>query len=220
MLAAGGLGCLNCHGPGGTGGVANPGAEEGTVPGWTGGALAMYANGDAEVREWIKEGITGRQRDADAKEPPAKDLIAMPAFGRMVPAGGIADLASYVEAVAGWPRTSSPRVPSSSALVARGRKVAASLACFGCHGPGGLTGEPNPRSFKGEIPPWTGADFHELVRNDDELRSWIRDGGIPRFESNPLVRWVINRQAIHMPAYGDRIPPRDLEALIAYIRAL
>jgi hypothetical protein len=58
------------------------------------------------------------------------------------------------------------------------------------------------------------------VRNDEELRGWIRDGGIPRLESNPVARWFLRRQAIRMPLFRTRLAPRDLDALVAYIRSL
>ncbi|MEK7474166.1 MAG: c-type cytochrome [Candidatus Coatesbacteria bacterium] len=222
MLLAQRLGCFNCHGAGGAGGMPNPGAEEGEVPGWTGGALAMYASDDAEVREWIASGRAGAARplrgvSADA-ETPRTGLLKMLAFAGFVSPRGIADLAAYVEAVAGWSRPGSKDDPT--ATVKRGRAVAASSGCFGCHGAGGLTGGPNPGSFTGAIPPWTGGDFRELVRNDEELRGWIRDGSIPRLESNPAARWFLHRQAIRMPLFRTRLAPRDLDALVAYIRSL
>jgi mono/diheme cytochrome c family protein len=213
------FGCFNCHGAGGAGGMPNPGAEEGEVPGWTGGALAMYSNDDAEVREWITEGLSRRQRAANARADTSDGaLLRMLAFDGFASPRGIADLAAYVEAVAGWSRPGSHGNPT--AAVKRGRAVAAAFGCFGCHGPGGLTGGPNPGSFSGEIPPWTGGDFRELVRNDEELRGWIRDGGIPRLESNPVARWFLRRQAIRMPLFRTRLAPRDLDALVAYIRSL
>ncbi len=75
----------------------------------------------------------------------------------------------------------------------------------------------NPRSFKGYIPPWRGADYSELVKSDDELRQWITDGTIDRFEKNPLARYFTGRQIIEMPAYEDRLEPAEIDAIIRYI---
>ena len=36
------MGCYACHGPGGHGGNANPGASEEEVPAWNGGMMMMY----------------------------------------------------------------------------------------------------------------------------------------------------------------------------------
>src|SRR4051794_20963830 len=48
-----GLGCFACHGPDGSGGVANPGAEEGDIPAFDGGVPMMYADDQTELRNWI-----------------------------------------------------------------------------------------------------------------------------------------------------------------------
>ncbi|MEK7766210.1 MAG: c-type cytochrome [bacterium] len=203
---AGRLGCFACHGPGGTGGVPNPGNQEGEVPGWTGGVTMMYVESDAEWREWILDGAPKRK----LPEKESRDLLRMPAFRSFLRPSQIEDLVAYVQAVAAAGR---PR----DGLPARGFAVAKKLGCFGCHGPGGRTGSPNPRSFKGVIPPWTGGDFAELVRDDAELRAWILDGKIPRLEGNPLARFFTRRQRIAMPAYRRILAPGELDALVAYV---
>ena len=52
---------------------------------------------------------------------------------------------------------------------------------------------------------------------DDELRQWILEGEIERFESNPLARHFTTRQIIKMPAYRGIIDEDELDALIIYI---
>ena len=79
---------------------------------------------------------------------------------------------------------------------------------------------PNPGSFKGVIPSWEGDDFLELVRDDEELRGWILDGGIPRLIDHPIARRFIARQVVSMPAYRGVLEDGELEALVAYIRWL
>ncbi len=213
---AGRLGCFGCHGPGGTGGVPNPGSEEGEIPSWTGGTLMMYVNDDAEIAEWIRFGRPRRLRrpgDPEVASAARTPPIRMPGYEGRVMHRGIDDLVAYIKTVGG--RAVPPPGPARE-----GYRVAARLGCFGCHGSAGRVGSPNPGSFKGVVPGWTGPDFRELVRNDDELRAWILDGGIPRLERNPVARWFIDRQVIRMPAYRTLVRKAELDAIIAYVRWL
>jgi mono/diheme cytochrome c family protein len=50
------FGCFACHGPGSTGGVPNPGSDDGEVPAWDGGTSMMYVENEGEIREWILYG--------------------------------------------------------------------------------------------------------------------------------------------------------------------
>ncbi len=136
----------------------------------------------------------------------------MPAFEGVISDGELQDLVAYYKAVAAF-----ETLPPDAR---EGYRVAASLGCFGCHGPGGRVGSKNPRSFKGYIPPWRGRDFEELVADDDELRQWILEGKIDRFESNPAARHFTGRQLIKMPAYRDVLDDDELESLIAYVHWL
>ena len=121
-------------------------------------------------------------------------------------------LLAYVKGVAYW-----DTIPDAAR---RRRGVAASLSCYGCHGPGGMIGAANLKSFKGYIPPWRGKDFAELVRDEDELRSWILDGEIARIASNPLGRFFTRRQIVQMPAYRGVVSGQDLDDIVAYIQWL
>jgi mono/diheme cytochrome c family protein len=76
------LGCFHCHGPMGTGGVNNPSSLKGYVPGFFGADYEELVADDAELREWIENGIS----DRFAKNPIARGIIArqavkMPAYG-------------------------------------------------------------------------------------------------------------------------------------------
>ena len=253
------LGCFACHGPGGTGGVPNPGSDEGEVPAWDGGVAMMYIETEPEIREWILYGAPRRlwkggkkpsghehgqqkkQSDGHAADQPAAGehahgegghhgkgdgdehaghgdeghghLIPMPAYEGLVSESELSDLVTYYKAVAAYDDP-----PSEKAQ--KGYEVASQKGCFGCHGPGGRGGPPNPRSFKGYVPPWDGKDFREVVANDDELRAWILDGKIDRFERDPIARHFTSRQIIQMPAYRGRLSAEELEALIAYVHWL
>ena len=101
--------------------------------------------------------------------------------------------------------------------VAAGRDAAARLGCFACHGPQGRFDTPNPGSLKGYVPAWSGADFPELARDEGEIREWIRDGSPKRLRDNPVAAFFIRRQAIRMPAFGDRVSADEVRKITAYI---
>jgi len=222
------LGCFACHGPGGTGGVPNPGSEEQEVPAWIGGTAMMYVKSEPEIREWILYGRPKRlqhelsegSKDSSMARPTREDLrdqpprlpLQMPAFDSIVRGKKLDDLIAFYKAVAVY-----DTIPTEAH---DGYRVASRLGCFGCHGPGGRIGSSNPRSFKGYIPPWQGADFSDLVKKDDELRQWILKGKIDRFDSNRLACFFTRRQLIRMPSYRNALSDEELEALITYVRWL
>jgi mono/diheme cytochrome c family protein len=199
------MGCFGCHGPGGARPIPNPGSKGGEVPGWVGGTWMMWNSSEKDVRAWI---VNGHPPD---REPDPGALIAMPAYGKLLGERDVDDLVAYVLAVSqfGWPE---------DAKVVEGREVAVKLGCFGCHGPEGRGLVLNPGSFKGYIPGWEGADYLELVRDDDEFRQWVRKGICDRLASNPAARFFLDRQPVAMPAYGDKVTDSDLDALLAYVR--
>jgi len=223
-------GCFACHGPGGTGGIPNPGSKEKEVPSWDGGTAMMYVKSESEISEWILHGhperLEGESHDREEEESgraeeaegthgrvsPKGPPLHMPAFEGIIPQDELSDIVAYFKAVSGF-----GGIPDEPR---RGLRVASRLGCFGCHGPGGRVGQPNPGSFKGYVPPWEGEDFRELVRNEEELKEWILRGVSKRMESNPLARFFMKRQVIKMPAYEGRITESQLQELIAYIEWL
>jgi cytochrome c551/c552 len=52
--------CFSCHGPGGSGGLVNPGSLTGVVPGWYGPAFEDLVRDRGEFDDWIREGTTAR----------------------------------------------------------------------------------------------------------------------------------------------------------------
>lgn len=201
-------GCFACHGEGGRGGVANPGAPTGEIPPLTPHAAATaWVQSERELREWVVRGRPARQTSRSA------GLVAMPAYGDHLSAQEVDDLVAWLVAIGGHDRP--PAGPA-----ARGRALAGALGCTGCHGEDGRAGAANPGSFKGYIPPWEGPDFHLVVESDAELREWILDGVSRRFADNPAAQVFLRRQAIQMPAYRGRITTAELDDLVAYIRAL
>ncbi len=239
------LGCHGCHGPRGTGGVRNPRAgvrqTTGEIPAWDGGTAMMSVKNEDEIREWILDGrpwrlvlrdsLEARAARADSDttspfpepgrvelrpRPPATVTppVRMPAYRGVVDETQLEDLVAYYKAVAAF----GDDVDTMPADARRGYAIAREAGCFGCHGPGGLIGVQNPRSFKGYIPPWRGPDFHDLVRDDDELRAWILDGGIDRVAENRVGRWFTTRQVVKMPAYRGVLADSSVADLMSYIR--
>jgi hypothetical protein len=54
--AARSWGCFSCHGPGGSGGLPNPGSFTGFIPGWYGADFRDLVRGKEEFVTWIREG--------------------------------------------------------------------------------------------------------------------------------------------------------------------
>jgi mono/diheme cytochrome c family protein len=102
---------------------------------------------------------------------------------------------------------------------ARGRRLAAQLGCFSCHGPGGRGGVPNLGSQWETVP-----SFHEgapmmFVGSDDDIRAYILDGAPAAKRQRKSYQEEMDGQAIHMPAYRDWISTADVDDLVAMVRA-
>ena len=200
-------GCFSCHGPDGLKGIENPGYQFGEVPPWQGETLMMYLKDSSEIRQYVLNGKPDRQ-----KQRP-DGLLHMPAYKGRIQGRDLSDLMAYLKVLAGY-------IPKQDSLSNRGIKVAISMGCFGCHGPYGLGGSPNPGSLKGYIPGWDGAAFDELVKDTSELHHWIMDGEIARLKSNPAAQKFLHDQMIQMPSFKDNLQPDDLQALMHYIEQL
>ena len=203
-------GCFACHGPEGTHGAGNPGRPDGPVPTF-GDELMMFASNDAEIREWIADGVpAARAKSTTWQQRSAQGTLRMPAFKDRLTAREIDDLVEFVRAVNGTP------APADSLALA-GRDAGERLGCFGCHGAGGRLARPNPGSLKGYVPPWNGADFAELVKDRAEFGEWVEDGRGKRFADDRLARFLLDRAVLRMPAFAGHLQPGDAEALWAYV---
>lgn len=208
------LGCFNCHGPDGRGNVPNAGSQSETVPGFTEQTLMMFVKNEAELREYVLDGAPRRRRDDPGYEDKmAAQAMRMPAFRGWISDADLNALIAYLRLVSGFLNPKSERA-------AHGQEVATSLGCFACHGELGMGGRANPGSLKGYIPGFLGADFRELVRNEDELMSWLREGALPRISSQGLGQFFFKRQRIRMPAYKGFVSDTDLQAVAEYVRWL
>jgi mono/diheme cytochrome c family protein len=206
------LGCFACHGAGGQGGVKNPGSEEGEVPAFTERTQMMYVKSADDLREYVLDGAPRRKReDPDYRRKMEAAALRMPAYRPFVSDAQVDDLVAFL-------RAASDQIVPEDGLAARGAELAATLHCAACHGPLGAGGVPNPGSFKGYVPGFQGADFDELVHDDDELRQWIAEGRIPRIADHPVGGVFFRRQAIKMAAYGEHVSAADVAALAAWVR--
>ncbi len=205
-------GCFACHGPGGVTGLSDPGGGVGGVPAFSREDVSSYAHDEGEIREWILDGMPRRLREeANAGEAPA--LLQMPAWRGILSQREVDDLVAFVKA------TSDFETPDDLRAEA-GRDAAARIGCFGCHGPQGRGNLPNPRSLKGYVPSWDGADFPDLARDESEVREWILDGSPRRLRENPVAAFFLKRQVLQMPAYRRKIPDEDVSRIVDYIRWL
>jgi mono/diheme cytochrome c family protein len=182
-------------------------------------SLSTLGEADSAAARAIRDRLARRER-LDARELLSRGLsqpqgaphppLRMPAYRDLITDAQLEDLVAYYKAVADF-----GDMPEE---VRAGYRAARSLGCFGCHGPGGLIGAENPRSFKGYIPPWRGSDYRELVRDEAELKAWILDGTIPRLERNRAARFFARRQVLKMPAYRGVVPDSALAQVMGYVR--
>lgn len=203
------LGCFNCHGAGGAGGIANPGAEAG-IPGWSAAAAEARGVKPADLESWVL--------DAKPATPPAEasteePLVAMPAYRGMLKPAELSALLAYLRA-----KYEFDAPPESAADARAGYRAARDAGCFGCHGPSGRGLAPNPRSLAGYIPAWEGPVYADLVKDDAELDEWIRTGKSERLMKNPVARRFLTRQKIEMPPYDGTLEDEQIERIKDYIR--
>jgi mono/diheme cytochrome c family protein len=207
------VGCFSCHGPDGAGGTANPGRPGEIVPDFRGDVM-MFASGEDEIREWIRDGVTAKRKASETwRTQRDNGLLVMPAFGDRLSPRQIDDLVAFV-------RTMSGALAPEDSLPRAGWDLGGKLGCFGCHGPGGRLAGRNRGSLKGYIPSWEGPDFAELVRNRGEFEEWVTHGRARRIQKNPVARYFLDRQTVKMPAYDRFLAPGDLDALWAYVEWL
>ncbi len=104
--------------------------------------------------------------------------------------------------------------------VQRGWMVAFQKGCFTCHGPDGTRGMPNPGHGLGEVPAFTGGMATMYARNEEELREWILDGMPRRIRDDPVQMALRRNATIRMPAWRSMLSERELEDLLAYVKAV
>ncbi|MGI9287294.1 MAG: c-type cytochrome [Pseudomonadales bacterium] len=116
------------------------------------------------------------------------------------------------------------QVNINSSLTA-GEQLARKYHCFQCHGQLGQGGFENPKSLKGYVPGYFGADFKILTRNVDResVRQWIMYGLDSTILEYPvtgrLAALFLRRQEVSMPSYQS-LEPEEIDILVNYVIAL
>jgi mono/diheme cytochrome c family protein len=101
----------------------------------------------------------------------------------------------------------------------RGRRLAERTGCFACHGPEGTHGSGNPGRLDKTVPEF-GDDLMMYAKTRDEIRDWIRDGATPAKRASATWRAERERGTLRMPAFRDRLSPRQIEDLVAFVEVM
>lgn len=207
-------GCDLCHRPYRGVEIPNPESRWGSVPRFEAGNAMMYVESREEIEEFIRFGAPREWLEKPSVvERLETQRIRMPAYDDRLDDGEIAALVTWASAVEDVDR------PQGEAVDA-GRELARREGCLSCHGLEGAGGLPNPGSLGGFVPGFVGGNFEDLVTGRDEFEEWVRTGTVERLESNPLISWFRDRQAIAMPAYGDTLTADEIEQLWAWVLAV
>ncbi len=126
----------------------------------------------------------------------------------------LAALAALLVALAGAYFLFRPRLTAPE----RGRRLAEANGCFGCHGPEGIRGVPNPGRAERIVPDYEGTLMMH-AESADEVREWIRDGATKVRRESQTWREARRRGILKMPAYGKRLPERDIDDLVSFVMA-
>jgi mono/diheme cytochrome c family protein len=103
--------------------------------------------------------------------------------------------------------------------VQRGYQVASEKGCFTCHGPGGLKGAPNPGHGLGDVPTFTGGILTMYAETEEEIREWILDGTTKKLAADPKQVKLRDKAVVVMPAWRGLLSSRELDDLVAYVKA-
>ncbi len=98
----------------------------------------------------------------------------------------------------------------------RGRVVFQNSGCVACHGDAGLGDVGNPGSEETDVPGFVGGTAMMYVETEAEIREWILDGRPKRLKKPPAGEKAL----IKMPAFRDRLSSEDVDALVAYYKAV
>lgn len=154
------LGCFACHGPGGRGGLANPGSFKGYIPPWDGEDFAELVADDEELRQWIRAGAIERfNANPLARFFLARQAIQMPAYEGLASAQEVEALVAYIHWLRADGREADAEVPAAglpdASAVERGRWLYRHTGCIACHGTEGRGGVSNENAPGGLVPSLT-----------------------------------------------------------------
>lgn len=76
--------CFSCHGPGGSGGLPNPGSFAGFIPGWYGADFSELVDNREEFDRWVRAGSIPRiEHNPIASHFVRKQRISMPEYASL-----------------------------------------------------------------------------------------------------------------------------------------
>src|SRR5262245_40869418 len=122
-------------------------------------------------------------------------------------------LVAFAAGVAAY-MTFRPQLPPAE----RGRRLAERMGCFGCHGPGGIRGTANPGRTDLTVPGFEG-DVMMFAKSPDEIRQWITTGTTEKRRVSHTWQEERRAGALKMPAFGRRLDRRQIDDLVAFVRA-
>ena len=195
----------------GRGGVANPGSQRATIPGFTGSTLMMYVRDEGEIRQYILDGRPDRLADdPEYRAEMAAQAIHMPAYRGTLSPGDVATC---------WPRSCGvvwmiePAEEGPSGARGRAPDGLLRLPRRARHG------RPRqPRLAEGIHPRVHGRRLPRSGRDDGELREWIRRGHLERIDRHPIGGWFARRQLVKMPAFEHFLTDDESAALVALVK--
>jgi mono/diheme cytochrome c family protein len=99
----------------------------------------------------------------------------------------------------------------------RGARLAAEHGCLSCHGAGGRLADPDGSLSVGNVPSFDHDDVASYAKSEAEIREWILDGRRQRRREEPGEE---PEAVLRMPAWRDRLTSREVDDLVAYVRAV
>jgi len=102
----------------------------------------------------------------------------------------------------------------------RGYDIARRTGCFNCHGSNGAGGVKNPGSEDEEVPGFSGGTPMMWAKSEAELREYLLDGAPARKRADPRYKAKMEAQLLAMPAYRGYLSDREVDDLLAYLRAV
>jgi mono/diheme cytochrome c family protein len=103
--------------------------------------------------------------------------------------------------------------------VERGRRLAEANGCFGCHGPGGIRGIPNPGRSDKTVPNYE-SELMMFASGPDEVREWIEGGATAARRESDTWQEERARGVLRMPGYGRRLSKARIDELVAFVLAV
>ena len=196
-------GCFTCHGVGGHRGMANPGHGLEDIPPWSGGLITMYADNEAEIREWIQDGMPKRVR----ADPEQMKLRARVPPSRCRPSGTVlserrARRGRGLRQGGGGLREAGGREGRGGPAGRRSSTAASTATAPRAAAPSTI-----PARSRATCRPGTGPTTRSSCAATTRRGSGSSTAVLARLQDNPLARFFLDRQKVadaRVPAAPDR----------------